>query len=98
MYKKKKRPSRNKRHRPSTRPVKEILYQIYGKKCMVCEKEFNKLEGHHILEFSKGGTTDVENIGLICPTCHRKLHNEGKRNECNAKIRSYKTKIDYILP
>lgn len=87
----------SKKSRPSTRPVKEILYQLYGKKCMVCERKFSKLEGHHIVEFAKGGATNLENIGLICPNCHRELHTGGKKEEYNRKIRSYKAKIDLNL-
>ena len=87
----------SKKSRPSTKLIKEILYQLYGKRCFVCERKFNKLEAHHIIEFAKGGKTDLENIGLICPNCHRILHNGGKKEEYNRKIRSYKAKIDLSL-
>ncbi len=32
-------------------------------------------ERHHIKEYSKGGEHSVENLILLCPTCHTQVHN-----------------------
>jgi len=73
------------RKRPSTRLVKQIHFQRYGKICMVCGKKFDKeyLQCHHIVKFADGGATDEENTALVCANCHSILHrgNETKYNE-----------------
>ena len=80
-----------KKKRPSTRLAKQILFSKYGKRCMICEREFEKkyLQYHHIVEFSKGGATDVENGAILCPNCHNMLH-RGNEKAFNKKIREYK--------
>ena len=86
----------SKRKRPSTRGIKSIMYQIYGKRCMICEKRKDKLQYHHIIEFAEGGETTIENGGLICDRHHKELHLDNQTKErYNRKIRSYKAKIDF---
>lgn len=33
------------------------------------------LEIHHIIPCAQGGTNDISNLTLLCPTCHKKAHN-----------------------
>src|SRR5258708_3471819 len=35
------------------------------------------LQGHHILWWSKGGRTDLENICALCTRCHKLVHEGG---------------------
>ena len=81
--------------RPSTKGIKDIMCLLYGRRCMVCKKRFDKLEYHHIVEFSHGGETTIENGSLVCAKDHKKLHNSGKKAEYTQKIIAYKQEIEY---
>lgn len=83
--------------RPSTKGIKDIMQLIYGRRCMVCGKRFDKLEYHHIIEFSKGGETTIANGSLVCQKDHKQLH-RGKKAEYTQKIIAYKQKIEYKNP
>jgi len=49
-----------------------LLYRA-GNKCEVCGKE-GKLEKHHIVPRSEGGTDQVTNILIVHEKCHEKIH------------------------
>ena len=43
--------------------------------CEKCENEnWNILQVHHILEKSKGGSNELNNLLLLCPNCHAIEH------------------------
>lgn len=59
----------------STRSVKRRVLEERGGKCEVCG--YNKtpvLEVHHILEKSKGGTDNPDNLIVLCRNCHGEVH------------------------
>lgn len=67
----------------NTKLIKELMYQKYGKRCMICgwkPKSNNKkskkrcLTYHHIIEYSKGGETSIENGAILCTQCHEWLN------------------------
>lgn len=64
--------------------------------CQSCGKKNCKLEVHHIVFQSKGGTNMPENLITLCEDCHKKVHN-GKIIIKGAK-KNYKneTKINII--
>ena len=43
--------------------------------CPICGKEhpFENMHGDHIVEWSKGGRTVVENLQMVCHGCHKEL-------------------------
>ena len=49
--------------------VKVAVYQRDGGKCVECQ-ETDYLEYDHIIPFSKGGATSVNNIQLLCRSCN----------------------------
>lgn len=53
------------------------IYEAQHHLCPYCKKEFelNKLEADHIKPWSKGGTTTVDNLQLLCKTCNIKKSN-----------------------
>ncbi len=44
-----------------------------GNKCVQCDST-NKLEVHHILPLSRGGTNSKRNLITLCEGCHSKRH------------------------
>lgn len=62
----------------------QILYRD-GYKCQNCGKTKCKLEVHHIVFKSKGGSDEPENLITLCHDCHWKVHNEGLKLKNNGK-------------
>ena len=43
--------------------------------CQVCGKKHTRVEVHHIIYRSQGGTDDEHNLITLCEDCHSKVHN-----------------------
>ena len=43
--------------------------------CQICGKKHTRLEVHHIIYRSQGGTDDEDNLITLCEDCHEKIHN-----------------------
>ena len=45
--------------------------------CVLCADEPARCEAHHVKPWAKPseGPTDIDNLALLCGTCHRRLHN-----------------------
>ena len=45
--------------------------------CVLCADEPARCEAHHIVPWARPtrGPTDIDNLALLCGTCHRRLHN-----------------------
>lgn len=56
------------------RVTKLAAYEKQGHKCPTCGKtfEFNKMDGDHIIPWSKGGKTVPENCQMLCKECNLK--------------------------
>lgn len=68
--------------------IYEVLKRINGYKCQACglspfikENKQGYLEPHHILAYNEkeGGPNIEENLLVLCPNCHRKLHSAMKK-------------------
>ena len=46
--------------------------------CVLCAAPHQRCEAHHLIPFEsrRRGRTDVDNLALVCPTCHRRLHHD----------------------
>jgi len=42
-----------------------------------CDRPTPWCDGHHLVHWADGGPTKLENLGLVCRTHHRKVHEEG---------------------
>ncbi|MCU0298020.1 MAG: HNH endonuclease, partial [Candidatus Nanopelagicales bacterium] len=42
--------------------------------CLRCGQKPRFCHAHHIVGWASGGLTDLENLCLLCPRCHRDLH------------------------
>jgi hypothetical protein len=76
--------------------LENLLYELAGHRCTICGAPW--MEIHHIDELGEGGETVYENLIVLCPNCHTRVHSEGvpSKNE----LRHYKRKqeISYELP
>ena len=50
--------------------LRQLLYDNYGTKCRYCHKilDINNLVIDHIVPISKNGTSNIENLQVICKT------------------------------
>ncbi|WP_419918252.1 DUF222 domain-containing protein [Candidatus Poriferisocius sp.] len=46
-------------------------------RCVGCRLRATACEVHHILWWEQGGTTNIDNLVLLCPSCHTKVHKHG---------------------
>lgn len=63
---------REKIERKSSYRFDEIA-KMFGGKCMRCSSTEN-LEKHHKVPLYKGGTNDLDNIVVLCNSCHKEEH------------------------
>lgn len=56
------------------RTIKKIIKRLQLK---CCNCGWNEAPGdiHHIIQRSKGGSDEHDNLAYICPNCHRMVHN-----------------------
>ncbi len=53
---------------------KEIVYFIFDNRCYACHCDDQILHMHHILPISEGGSDEIDNLILLCPSCHTVVH------------------------
>ena len=44
--------------------------------CVNCGSPVERCEPHHIVWYSKGGPTDIDNLALLCERCHHLIHDD----------------------
>ena len=56
--------------------TKAQLHALYkrDKQCTSCGIRATNCEVHHIQPWQHGGTTNIDNLTLLCPTCHQQTH------------------------
>ena len=50
--------------------VRNYLYEKYGRKCVYCDAEVDRMELDHIVPRSKGGSDRVSNLAPCCHKCN----------------------------
>lgn len=78
--------SHNRRARRKKAPGSHTTEQLYQQfmrqhgKCFYCQVELqharNSWHADHIIPLSRGGSNNIENIVIACPTCNRKKHDK----------------------
>src|ERR1700719_4251103 len=56
--------------------LRKLVYSARGHKCEKCEST-NKLHVHH-KTYENFGNESLDDLELLCSTCHRKRHSEEK--------------------
>ena len=64
--------------RLATKAQTSALRVLYGA-CGGCGADMWICQGHHIRPVSQGGTTDIDNMMLLCWACHQRVHHHGWR-------------------
>jgi 5-methylcytosine-specific restriction endonuclease McrA len=58
------------RREPIPRAVRLAVWQRDGGRCVECASDF-ELQYDHVIPFSMGGASSVENLQLLCANCNR---------------------------
>ena len=64
------------KYRSATEAQRAALI-IRDKHCIGCGRSATWCEVHHIDEWCKGGPTDIDNLVLVCTSCHHNIHDDG---------------------
>ncbi|MCQ3812596.1 MAG: HNH endonuclease [Acidimicrobiia bacterium] len=64
------------KHRLATEAQRAALI-IRDKHCIGCGRSAVWCEAHHIEEWLRGGRTDIDNLVLVCKSCHHNIHDDG---------------------
>ncbi len=64
------------KHRLATEAQRAALI-VRDRHCIGCGRAAVWCEAHHIEEWFKGGRTDIDNLVLVCTTCHHNIHDDG---------------------
>ena len=64
------------KHRLATEAQRAALI-IRDKHCIGCGRSAVWCEAHHIQEWLSGGRTDIDNLVLVCKSCHHNIHDDG---------------------
>lgn len=88
------------RHKALSLTVQQALEEYLGSRltCEQCGKPFKEARGrdslviHHIIPLKDGGTDDLENLMVLCRSCHNKIHDIADMMR-KAKANQYKTGV-----
>ena len=64
------------KYRSATDAQRDALI-VRDKHCIGCGRSAAWCEVHHIVEWFRGGLTDIDNLVLVCPGCHHSIHDDG---------------------
>ena len=64
------------KYRSATEAQRAALI-VRDKHCIGCGRSATWCEVHHITEWSRGGPTDIDNLVLVCTSCHHNIHDDG---------------------
>jgi len=77
-------------------PLEALLFELAGHRCTICLAPW--LEIHHIEELGEGGKTEYDNLIVLCPNCHTRVHLDGMPSQSELRHYKLKQEIAYELP
>ncbi len=57
--------------------AQKLALCVRDKRCIGCGMRASACDAHHIIWWDDNGTTDMANLVLLCPKCHKKVHKHG---------------------
>ena len=70
-------------HNPNwPRIVRAVRRRDRDRPCLFCDLPVVLGHVHHVVHVEDGGTDDLDNLRLVCATCHARHHQE----ECAAEV------------
>lgn len=57
--------------------AQKLALHVRDKQCIGCGMRASACDAHHITWWDNNGTTDIANLVLLCPKCHKKVHKHG---------------------
>lgn len=76
--------------------LEDMLLEQAGHRCTICREP--SYEIHHIEEIGNGGSTEYENLIVLCPNCHTRVHREGIPSKKQLHHYKLKEEASYGLP
>ncbi|MCY4257214.1 MAG: DUF222 domain-containing protein [bacterium] len=64
------------KHRSATEAQRAALV-VRDKHCVGCGRTATWCEAHHIQHWAHGGETNLDNLVLVCTSCHHNIHDNG---------------------
>ena len=77
-------------------PLKDLLFDQCGHRCTICDAPYCEI--HHIEFMENGGRTEYENLIVLCPNCHTRVHSENIPSKEQLKQYKLKLEVVYSLP
>ena len=73
-------------------PTKAQVLALYRRDrgCAGCGIRPQACEAHHIVPWENNGPTNIDNLVLLCPKCHRKVHKHRHTIERHPQTRKYR--------
>ncbi|MCY4193494.1 MAG: DUF222 domain-containing protein [bacterium] len=57
--------------------AQKLALRLRDKRCIGCGMRAGACDAHHIIWWDDDGPTDMPNLVLLCPKCHKKVHKHG---------------------
>lgn len=54
--------------------AQKLALHVRDKQCVGCGMRASACDAHHIIWWDDNGPTDITNLVLLCPKCHKKVH------------------------
>jgi hypothetical protein len=76
--------------------LQDLLLEQCGHRCSVCREPNYEL--HHITPIKNGGKTEYENLIVLCPNCHARVHRENIPSKKQLRHYKLREEVLYGLP
>ena len=77
------------RQRRTASEAQRVALMARDEGCVCCKANPLWCRAHHIIWWSKDGSTDLDNLLLVCDDCHKKIHLHGWTVHQHPKTRKY---------
>lgn len=90
------------RKQRATTAAQKLALVARDNQCVGCGMRASACDAHHITWWDNNGTTDISNLVLLCPKCHKKVHKRGyeviRETGGGHRLKPPKRGADGVLP